>query len=139
MRISGNPWLWVLLTVAAVVLSNAAIFAVLVLIPKEFFLDRPERRPGEGRRHVVLHWVLAIGRNVAGTLLILSGALLSLPGVPGPGLLLAVIGIMLLDFPGKHRLVRKLLGRPGTLRAVNRLRARFGRPPLILQEDRVDN
>ena len=43
-----------------------------------------------------------------------------------------LIGLMLIDLPGKRRLERKLVGRPRILRAINRLRKRFGSPPLVL-------
>ena len=38
----------------------------------------------------------------------------------------------MLDFPGKRRLERRLIGRPRILRSINRLRARFNRPPLVM-------
>lgn len=52
---------------------------------------------------------------------------------PGPGVLTILIGVMLLNFPGKRRLERKLVERPRVLEAINRLRARFGKAPLILE------
>jgi hypothetical protein len=42
------------------------------------------------------------------------------------------MGIMIADFPGKHRLERKIIGRPAVLHAVNGLRERFGKAPLVL-------
>jgi hypothetical protein len=45
-----------------------------------------------------------------------------------------VIGISLADLPGKRRLEQKLLVKPSVRRAVNGLRAQFGRPPLMLAE-----
>ena len=77
----------------------------------------------------VLH---AIGRNVGGAILILLGVAMSLPGVPGQGVLTIIIGITLLDIPGKRRIERRLIGRPRILRLLNRMRARFHRPPLEL-------
>ena len=64
--------------------------------------------------------------------LIALGAVLSLPGVPGQGVLTILIGLILVDFPGKHRLMRRLLTRPGVIETLNRVRAYFGRPPLSL-------
>ena len=57
---------------------------------------------------------------------------LTLPGVPGQGMLTILIGLMLLDVPGKRRLERRIVGRRRILQAINRLRKRFGRPPLVL-------
>lgn len=77
----------------------------------------------------VLH---AIGRNVGGAILILLGIAMSLPGIPGQGFLTIIIGITLLDIPGKRRLERRLISRPRILHVINGMRARFSRKPLEL-------
>ena len=61
----------------------------------------------------------------------LLGIVLSLPGVPGQGLLTILIGVILLDLPGKQRFERRLMMRPAVFTAVNSIRARFGREPLL--------
>jgi len=71
-----------------------------------------------------------IGRNLVGFLLIMIGAVLAIPGIPGQGLLTILVGLFLVDFPGRERLERRIARRPAILSALNRLRARFGRPPL---------
>jgi len=43
-----------------------------------------------------------------------------------------IIGITILDFPGKRRLELRLLRKPRVLHALNRLRTRFRRQPLVL-------
>jgi hypothetical protein len=40
---------------------------------------------------------------------------------------------MLLDLPGKRRVEQALVRRPGVLRFINRLRARYRRPPLEIE------
>ncbi len=67
-----------------------------------------------------------------GLVLVALGVLLSVPGVPGQGLLTILIGFILLDFPGKRALERRLVTRPAVIGAIDRLRARFGRPPMKL-------
>jgi hypothetical protein len=73
----------------------------------------------------------AIARNALGVFLVLLGVVLSLPGVPGQGLLTILIGVILLDLPGKQRFERRLMTRPAVFTAVNVIRARFGREPLL--------
>ena len=58
------------------------------------------------------------------------GLVMALPGIPGQGILTMIVGLTMLDFPGKRGLERRLIGRPHILHALNRLRARFGRAPL---------
>ena len=57
---------------------------------------------------------------------------MAVPGVPGPGFLTVLFGIALLDFPGKRWLEYKIVSRPRVYRAINALRQKFDRPPLIL-------
>jgi hypothetical protein len=37
------------------------------------------------------------------------------------------------DFPGKQRLEARIIGQRSVFKAVNSLRARFGRPPFVLE------
>ncbi len=112
------------------VASLAAVAAVVGRIPADYFRDGCASAV-TGRRSCA-RWIGLILKNVAGVLLILLGLLLSLPGIPGQGLLTVLIGVMLLDFPGKRRLERRLVSLPRVLTAVNALRARFGKPALRL-------
>jgi hypothetical protein len=73
-----------------------------------------------------------VGKNVAGLFMLVAGFIMALPGVPGQGILTMIIGLTLVDFPGKLGLERRLIGRPAVLGRLNRLRARFGRAPLAL-------
>ena len=50
--------------------------------------------------------------------------------LPGQGLLTIVVGILLLEFPGKRVLETKLIRRPRIHHAIDALRRRFGHPPL---------
>lgn len=124
--------LWGALLAAVVFgVSTAAVLIVLVKLPATYFLDRASSSL-PGKRHPVLPWAVLIGKNLLGGVVILLGILLSLPGIPGPGLLLVFVGFTLLNFPGKRRLERKLVGKTRVLQAINRLRKYFGQPPLVL-------
>ena len=70
--------------------------------------------------------------NVLGVVLVLLGILMSVPGIPGQGVLTILLGLMLVDLPGKRRLESKILGQPKVLARINRLRHKFSKPPLIL-------
>ncbi len=132
-----NGWEVAGLTVA-IAMTTAAISIVIVgfvlaRIPADYFVNPEARRPID--RHPVLRILFLIGKNLFGVFLILLGVVLSLPGVPGQGLLTILMGVALVDFPGKYRAERWLLTRPVVLRNINRLRARVGRPPLLVPEE----
>jgi hypothetical protein len=104
---------------------------ILVKLPADHFSKSRKTKFWAGPRPWV-HALKVIGKNIAGVLLVALGIVLSLPGVPGQGLLTVLLGIMLLDFPGRHRLEQKLLSRPSIVNAINKLRGRFEKPPLQL-------
>ena len=121
----------VALGVITAVISLVVVGIVLVRLPADFFVNPEARRPID--RHPILKLLLCVVRNLLGYFLILLGVVLSFPGVPGQGVLTILMGVLLIDFPGKHRAERWLLMRRGVLTTVNRFRARFGRPPLIAE------
>jgi small-conductance mechanosensitive channel len=105
---------------------------IVVRLPADYFVG--PRAPAFWRdRHPVLQVVGRILRNLIGVVLVVVGVILALPGVPGQGVLTILIGVMCLDIPGKRRLEQKLVGRPRVHGFINRLRARYGRPPLEIE------
>ncbi len=121
------------LFVISAAISLAVICLLLVSLPHTFFLDSHERDLWIDQ-HPIVRWTGRILKNLFGVLLILLGVILSVPGIPGQGILTILLGIVLLDFPGKRRLERSILARPSVKRTVERLRRRFGRPPFVLDE-----
>lgn len=111
--------------------SLAFTAVVIVQMPANYF-QYSKRIHILAKGHPVVWWLGHIAKNLLGLLLIVLGIVLSLPGIPGQGLLTILIGVMLLDFPGKRRLERSLVRRPAIHSTINRLRARFGKPPLDL-------
>lgn len=108
---------------------------LLVKLPPTYFQD-DHPRDFWPDRHPAIRLTARITKNVVGFVLLVVGIVLSLPGVPGQGILTILIGIMLLDFPGKRRLERAIVGRPTVLAPINRLRQRCGKPPLALDRSR---
>lgn len=122
--------LGVLIFVGTFLLNLGIVSVILVKLPRDHFKrDKSKRVTGSNATVRVLK---VIGKNVAGWLLIALGIVLSLPGVPGQGLLTVLLGLMLVDFPGKHHLEQKLLSRPAIINSINGLRGRFGKPALEL-------
>ena len=131
---SGRSIMWLIVfSVVTFVTSIAVTILVLIKLPDTYF------KASHGRefwveRHPVLRWGGLIVKNLLGAFLVLLGVLMSLPGVPGQGVLTILLGVMLLDFPGKRRLELKLVSRPKVLHTINRIRRRFDRSPLLLDE-----
>jgi hypothetical protein len=116
---------------ATFVITSAIAALIIVKLPADYFHPSNEREFWVDQ-HPVLRWAGLVAKNVAGALLVLVGILMSLPGVPGPGVLTILLGIMLLDFPGKRGLELRLVRRQQVRRALDRVRKRFNQPPLLL-------
>ncbi len=127
----GQIALFIALFLGTLLLSGGITLAVLVRLPADYF--RPERRArAKGRRISWPTLLLRILKNLGGAIVIAIGIVLSVPGVPGQGILTILIGVMLLEFPGKYRLERRIIGIRRVRSFVDRLRTRFGRAPLAL-------
>jgi len=120
------------LFVASFSVSIIVITFILVRLPPTYFHESHSREFLTGR-HASIRWVGIAIKNLIGVLLVILGIVMSIPGVPGQGILTILLGIVLLDLPGKRRVERALIGRPSVLAKINRLRLKFGRPPLLLE------
>ena len=123
--------LFVIFSVMSFIASIAGTTMLLVSLPADYFKT-------EERMHRIKNPVFRIClsslKNLFGGLLVIVGVLLSLPGVPGQGILTILTGLIISDFPGKRRLERRLVRVSVVLSAANQIRSRFKRPPLVLDD-----
>jgi len=126
--------LWILgaVSIATFVGSLIAVPILVVRIPSDYFLTRRRSAESWVGRHPKQARTLVILKNVLGGLLILAG--IAMLVLPGQGVITILIGISLMNFPGKRRLELKVIGIPAVLTAINWMRARRGRPPIRLPE-----
>jgi hypothetical protein len=112
------------------VLSLLIFVVIIVALPPRYFAS--DQRQLAADQSPVVRSLIIVGKNLLGLAVIGVGILLSLPGIPGQGIFTIVVGLMLLDIPGKHRLARRVVRQRRVLRTINRLRSWFGRPPLVV-------
>jgi len=121
----GGLWLGVGISLVLAIGSIALVAFVVIHWPADHFKLHTPGMPAEPT-----HPVARVAKNAGGVLLVLLGLVMALPGIPGQGILTMIVGLTMIDFPGKRGMERRLIGRPHVLHALNRLRARFGRAPL---------
>lgn len=121
-------WLGVL-SLCTFIVSLAIIPWLVGRLPEDFFI----RHPGVVKR---LSLSSGIGtlfwfglRNLAGALLFLAG--IAMLFLPGQGILTIIIGLSLMSFPGKHRLLLALTAKPSVQRGLDWLRAKTGHRAFI--------
>ena len=119
------------LFLTSLTVSFAAIAIVMVKIPENYFSSHYKRDFLPDSPWIV-RWGAVILKNILGLCLILLGILLSLPGVPGQGILTILLGLIMIDIPGKRPIEAKIIKRPAVLGAINKLRAKYNKPPLLI-------
>lgn len=129
----GNVLLGVVLFLLSLGVSFLALGIVMVKLPPHYFSSHYQEDFLPNSPWLV-RWGAVIAKNIAGVLLILLGIVLSLPGVPGQGVLTILLGLIFLDIPGKRPLEARIIKRPAVLAAINKLRARYKKPPLELDD-----
>lgn len=100
-------------------------------MPADYFVSRQVRKSWRGTNPVARYGWLVL-KNTIGYVLVLAGIAMLI--LPGQGMATIFVGLMLLDFPGKRRLESKIVRKRPVLRAINWIRARAGRPPVILPD-----
>ena len=117
------------LSVVCFVVSLIAIPFLLVRLPPQYFDERHPRTWMQDH-HPVLRLIGLGLKNALWVVVFLAG--IAMLFLPGQGILTMLIGISLVDFPGKRRLERRLIGQPTVLKTINKLREKFDRPPLTV-------
>ena len=99
-------------------------------IPQDYFLHRRRQPLPWKDQHPVWRALLLIGKNLLGAILLCGGLLMLF--LPGQGLLTIAMGMLLLDYPGKYWLERRVVAMPRVLSSLNWLRGKAGAPPLLV-------
>lgn len=114
--------------------SASIIFLIVVLlitpfiisaIPDNYFDEKtyPQKTiESQGIFSYALIICVKIFKNIIGLFFVLTGIALLI--LPGQGLLTIFIGLLLMDYPGKYQLERKLLSYRPVLKAVNWVRVK---------------
>jgi len=127
-------YLWTgLASFAMFVVGLVATGYVLLRLPVDFFTNALAPNPKRRFKHPALHYTWCVVRNVLGAGLVVAGIVMLV--TPGQGLLTLVVGLMLVDFPGKRRASLKLIRRGYLIEGANRWRARYGRPAFEVPEE----
>ncbi len=114
---------------ASVLFSALIVAIIIVKIPANYFSSHYQRDFLPNTPWLV-RWGAVILKNIVGFLLVIAGIIMLIG--PGQGILTILIGLILMDIPGKRPLEARIIKRPTVLSAVNTLRARYSKPPLIV-------
>ncbi len=124
----GIAWL-LFFTVITIIASYALIVIGMIKIPADYFSSTYVKEINHDK-HFSLRWATFIAKNVIGFFLIIAGIIMIF--TPGPGVPVILLGLIMMDIPGKRPLEAKIIKRPNILATVNNLRARYNKPPLVM-------
>jgi len=96
---------------------------LVVRMPAAYFVAKRRQRKWTLSRRV-----LYLFRNVFALILFVAG--LAMLFLPGQGLLTLLIALLVSDLPGKYRIERWFVKKPGVLKSLNWIRRRYDRVPL---------
>ena len=132
--VPANVLLWFALSsVFMFVGTLVAIPIILMRLPADYFDIRIPRSWMENH-HPALRVIGHIVKNVVGAIFIFAGLLMLF--LPGQGVLTMLIGLSLVEFPGKRRIEAKIVGQSTVLSTINAMRAKFDKPPLIIAPEK---
>ncbi len=117
------------LFLGSMLVSIVIVAVVIVKIPANYFSSHYQQDflPNSSW---LTRWGATITKNIVGLVLVIAGVIMLIG--PGQGILTILIGLILLDIPGKRPIEAKIIKRPTILAAANKLRARYNKEPLML-------
>ena len=122
------------LAVISLLTFLVTLFAVPILIiriPEKYFLHKKRISHSNPKGVIGFRLVSRILKNILGIFFVLTGLILLF--LPGQGLLSILIGVMLMNFPGKYKVERAIIRQQKVLSTTNWLRAKAHRPPLRVE------
>lgn len=123
----GRVFVGALFFVVSLIGSAVVVGVVIVKIPPNYFSSHYQQDflPNSAW---LTRWGAVIAKNIIGLLLVIAGIIMLIG--PGQGILTILIGLILMDIPGKRPLEARIIKRPTVLAVVNSLRGRYDKPPL---------
>jgi len=130
----ADNWFWwlSLLSLFTFVVSLATLPLLVARIPTDYFCHQRRASGSWTTLHPALRLMMTGLKNLLGLVLLTGGVIMLF--LPGQGILTMAMGLLLMNYPGKYRLERRIVGIPTILRGLNWLRARRGVPPLIVTD-----
>ena len=128
-----------LFTWMAVISGLTFVISLLTLpwlvarIPSDYFCHKKRHPAPLKQTHPILRIAVLVGKNVFGWVLLLGGIIMLF--IPSQGLLTIAMGLLLMDYPGKFTLERKIASNPKILNGLNWLRAKGHAPALEIDAE----
>lgn len=118
------------LSIVTLIISAITVPFLITRMRADYFLPSRDESRMFANQHPIVRWIGLVLKNLFGIFLFLSGAVML--AAPGQGVLTMFVGLLLIDFPGKRRLELRLIKIGAVHRAIDWIRRKADRPPLVL-------
>ena len=122
------------LIIVLTIVTGITIVTSIVIIPyiilnltPDYFLYK--RQPMFKYKHRFIRYFVLIIKNVFGYILFLLGIIMLF--IPGQGLLSIALGILLINFPGKKKVEKKMFSNKKVNKIINIIRNKFGKEEIF--------
>jgi hypothetical protein len=124
--------LWLIGALSVIVFAGTlvAIPILVIHIPADYFTRRTRAPDNSPKGYSAVRLLGLMLKNIVGIIFVFSG--IAMLVLPGQGIITLLIGLMLLNFPGKFVLERRIIGQKSVLRAINWMRLKARKPALEL-------
>lgn len=125
-------WFWIGLASVAMFFGSILLaWFMIVHLPSDYFTNPDSRKNQSG--NPLVYWVRLLAANLFGLALLVAGLIMIF--TPGQGVMFIILGIAVMNFPGKKKLLRRMLSNQKTLQVINRIRHKAGKQPLKTDHD----
>ena len=132
--LSRYAWWFLAVSLLMFVISLVVIRFFLINIPADYFVHRESYVGNLSAQQRLSRVGMLALKNFLGFMLVVLGLVTSIPGVVGQGALTLLIGLALMNFPGKKKLMRVVVGNSAVSGAINSIRIKAGKPPIIVED-----
>lgn len=109
--------------------SLVAVPWLIGRMPADYFMTHWQQVDQRHKRHPAVALITMVARNLLGLLLFMAGfAMLFLPG---QGLLTMLVGVCVMDFPGKRHLLDTIVEKSSVQRGLNWVRRKRGKREFV--------
>jgi len=116
-------------SIGILLLSLILLPFIIIHMPENYFVDEDHSLCPWKHNHPMLCIFYVSIKNLLGAVFLVLGLIMLV--TPGQGLLLIMMGLLLMNYPGKSKAERWLVSRKGVKNTLNRIRNKAGKPSLL--------
>ncbi len=118
-------FVWVGIVSFVVFVASLLLTPILLgKIPQDYFVHTNQHKVEINH---LGHLIIVVIRSLVGFVLLIAGIIMLV--TPGQGIISILLGLFLMEFPGKRKLELKLINHEPTFKALNWLRGKANKDP----------